>query len=329
MTRTPFRPFQRPRGILVTAAAVLTLAASPALPQDVAVPRPAPSSGGGAPAGGGTTGGSGGGGGSWGTPSAGDGGTVRGGGRNPRSGDGGGGSRTRSGGGDSGSAGATGTTPRRSPGVVAPGDGAYDSSDAAGRRPGNAAVYAVPRGSVPPPPPPPSANRPPGYWGGGYGGWGWGAWSPWWGYGALLPGFIYYDPFWWGAYGGYPYSGYPYSGYPYGGSPYGYGVGWGSGGGSGGAYDPGSWSASQGVPSPEDGDGALRLRMKPGDAEVFVDGQPVGRVEKFNSSWQKLKLPAGRHTLEIKKDGFETLRLEVIVQPGQTLDVGQDLRRNP
>jgi hypothetical protein len=323
-----FRSLRRPAGAVVAAAAGLALAGTPVLAQDVAVPRP--SGGGGATSsgsGGGSSAGGSGGGSTWSIPASSDGGQIRGGGRNPRSagggGDGGGG-RVRSGGSGGGdTSGSMGAVPRRSPRAGAPSgdDGTYGTGD--GRRPVAAPVYAVRRGSVPPPPTPPPSSRP-GYWGGGYGygGWGWGAWSPWWGYGALLPGFIYYDPFWWtGGYSGYGYGGV----YPYGGSPYGYGTGYNYGG----TYDPGSWTSSQSMPGPEDGDGSLRLRSKPGDAEVYVDGELKGRVEKFNSSWQKLKLPAGPHTIEIRKDGYETLRLQVIVQPGQTLDVGQDLRPTP
>lgn len=107
------------------------------------------------------------------------------------------------------------------------------------------------------------------------------------GYGAFGLGSFYYDPFWWG----YPYGGY---GYPY-----------------GGYYDRDE--LQDGVK------GGLKLKVSPEDAEVHVDGYYVGRVDEFNGVFQRLNLLAGPHRLEIRAPGYETLTVDVQVQPRETI----------
>jgi hypothetical protein len=118
---------------------------------------------------------------------------------------------------------------------------------------------------------------------GGY----YGSYYPW-GYGGLGFGGYYggfYDPWYWGGYPGY-YSGY-YSGY-YGGGGFGF-------------------------------DGALRLKVKPRDASVFVDGYFAGRVDDFDGVFQRLHIEPGPHRIEIRADGFEPLIFEVRIQPDRTI----------
>ncbi len=135
-----------------------------------------------------------------------------------------------------------------------------------------------------------------GFWGSGYG------------YGL---GFLYYDPFWYGGYapgyyGGYGYNGYGYGGYGYGG--YGYG---GSGGYSQSVLETGS----------------LRLKIKPRNAQVFVDGYFVGEVDSFDGVFQKLGIESGGHKIEIKADGYEPAQFDVLVAPGETVTYKGELKR--
>jgi hypothetical protein len=133
-------------------------------------------------------------------------------------------------------------------------------------------------------------------------------------------GYFYYDPFWWGYAGyGYPYGGY-YGGYygsgyygsgAYYGGSYGIGVGYGSGGGSGGGYY---------------GSGHLRLKVKPRDAEVYVDGYFMGLVDDYDGTFQKLQLDAGPHRVEVRKPGFTTLMVEVRVPVDETVTYRGELR---
>lgn len=145
---------------------------------------------------------------------------------------------------------------------------------------------AVPRGTVGPVYPP--------HWNHGHQGWYWNNyyWYPY-GFGAWGIGWYFYDP-WWGAPAPYYY-------------PYGYGYGYGYG--------------YQGVDV-----GAVRLKVTPRDAEVFVDGGYVGIVDEFDGTFQRLHLETGQHRIEVRKDGFEPLVFDVNVTIGHTLTLRGELQ---
>jgi hypothetical protein len=127
-----------------------------------------------------------------------------------------------------------------------------------------------------------------GYWGSGYG------------YGL---GYMY-DPFW---------SPFGYGGYGYGGGGYGYGDPYGGGGG----YYVGGSSGGYGRETRDTG--SLRLKIKPRDAQVYVDGYLVGDVDSFDGAFQKLGIESGGHRVELKADGFEPLQFEVLITAGETV----------
>ena len=120
----------------------------------------------------------------------------------------------------------------------------------------------------------------------------------------------YYDPYYSGFHLGYlayspwgwtpAFYGYPYG---YGGAPY-YG-------GAGYAF------------------GALKIKVKPRDAEVYVDGYFAGNVDDFDGVFQALKLETGGYKVEIRKPGFETLTFDVHVQPDRTITYRGDMRSIP
>jgi hypothetical protein len=57
--------------------------------------------------------------------------------------------------------------------------------------------------------------------------------------------------------------------------------------------------------------GRLRLELQPGVVpQIFVDGYYVGTLDDFNS---ELILETGAHQVELRADGYETLRLNVQV----------------
>jgi hypothetical protein len=132
------------------------------------------------------------------------------------------------------------------------------------------------------------APRPP--HGGGYYPWS----DPWWWNSYPYSfGFFAWDPFWYGA--SYP----AYGGYGYGS---GYESGYGYSGGSGyGLY------------------GGLKLKVKPRDAEVFVDGYFVGRVDDFDGLFQKLNLESGPHRIEIRAPGYTTISFDVRIEFDETV----------
>jgi hypothetical protein len=133
-----------------------------------------------------------------------------------------------------------------------------------------------------------------------YGGWGWGGWG-WGGY--------YYDPFW----GSYYYPGYYWPGY------YGfYGPGYSGYSGYSGSYGPGHGAGPTASYTPEER-GALRLKLKPREAEVYVDGAYAGIVDDFDGAFQKLHLPPGKHTIEVRPSQGDPVKFEVLIVRDQTV----------
>jgi hypothetical protein len=112
-----------------------------------------------------------------------------------------------------------------------------------------------------------------------------------WGYGLFGIGYFYYSPWSWGPYGAY--------GYP----PYGGAVG----------YDI----------------GRVRIKVKPRDAEVWVDGYYAGTVDDFDGMFQALRLDSGGYRIEIRKPGFETLTFDVRVQFDRTTTFRGEMRPIP
>jgi len=135
----------------------------------------------------------------------------------------------------------------------------------------------------------------------GFGGVGFGSY-----YGSFYDPYVFYDPFspWYRGYGNYGYGPYGYPSYGY--SGYGY---------------PSSYSAFA--------DGDLRLKVKPRDAQVFVDGYYVGIVDDFDGVFQRLHLPSGPHRIEVRAPGFETLTFDVQIRFDETTKFEGNLRRLP
>jgi len=127
-----------------------------------------------------------------------------------------------------------------------------------------------------------------------------------WGYAGLGFG-GYYSPWWYGY-----------------GDPYWYGSPWSP---SYYAFGGGPVAA---VPAPEPaGEGALRIRVKPREALVYVDGRYVGHVDDFDGLLQKLHLPAGAHHVEVREDGYSPLAFDVTIEADQTTTYRGALERLP
>jgi hypothetical protein len=142
----------------------------------------------------------------------------------------------------------------------------------------------------------------------------------------------------------YPYGYYPYGYYPYGywGAGYGYGLGYfydpfwapfgyvglggyGYGDPSGGGYYSGGGSGSYDR-EPRD-TGSLKLKIKPRQAQVYVDGYLVGDVDSFDGAFQKLAIESGNHKIELKADGYEPIQFDVLIPAGETVTYKGDLKR--
>jgi hypothetical protein len=72
--------------------------------------------------------------------------------------------------------------------------------------------------------------------------------------------------------------------------------------------------------------GSLRLKIKPREAQVFVDGYFVGTVDEFDGIFQRLGIESGGHRIELKADGYEPLQFEVLITPGETVTYKGDMK---
>jgi hypothetical protein len=143
-------------------------------------------------------------------------------------------------------------------------------------------------------------------------------------YGYYSPGFygstwgaygLWYNPAY-GAYG-YAYDPWLYDPYGYGPPMYGY-PGYGDGYGGGGGY--GGDSSSSSSSESEIGEtGSIRLRVKPSEADVYLDGTRIGKVDDFDGLTSHLTARAGRHQIELRADGYQPLTLTVEVEAHKTL----------
>jgi hypothetical protein len=122
-----------------------------------------------------------------------------------------------------------------------------------------------------------------------------------------------------------------YPGYGYGYNPWGYGYGYGYGysGYYGGYYDP--WYA--GYPTDpqttytSSDEGSLKLKIKPREAEVYVDGYFVGIVDDFDGIFQKLHIDSGAHRIVVRAPGYETLEFDVRITPEHTTTYSGELKK--
>ena len=107
-----------------------------------------------------------------------------------------------------------------------------------------------------------------------------GVWGPgWWG-----PSMYWGSPYWWGAWGPSPWGLWPYL------DPY---------------YMRTAAMAS------------VRVQVQPVTTEVFVDGYYAGVVDNFDGTFQRLRLDAGQHVLELFLPGHQPVRQDLLLAPGE------------
>ena len=71
--------------------------------------------------------------------------------------------------------------------------------------------------------------------------------------------------------------------------------------------------------------GELRLRVRPRNAEVYVDGFYAGVVDHFDGTFQSLKLEFGPHHIQVIAPGYEVLEFDVGPAPGGKITYEGDL----
>ncbi|HUL76605.1 MAG TPA: PEGA domain-containing protein, partial [Vicinamibacteria bacterium] len=76
--------------------------------------------------------------------------------------------------------------------------------------------------------------------------------------------------------------------------------------------------ASGGAPG-----GGVTLRVEPRDATVYVDGEYRGSARDLPS----LRLPAGRHRVELARPGFQPLEKDFEVEADRTIDLRLSMER--
>ena len=118
--------------------------------------------------------------------------------------------------------------------------------------------------------------------------------------------------------GGY-YGGYGYY------DPWGYG----SSGYYGGYYDPwyGGYPTYPQSSYTSSDEGSLKLKIKPRDGEVYVDGYFVGVVDDFDGIFQRLHIESGTHRIEVRAPGYEALSFEVRITPEHTTTYTGELKK--
>jgi hypothetical protein len=69
--------------------------------------------------------------------------------------------------------------------------------------------------------------------------------------------------------------------------------------------------------------GAVRLRVRPEDATVYVDGKYLGTARAL----QDFPLPPGHHRVELVRPGYQPLGTDFDVQAGQTTDIALSMEK--
>jgi hypothetical protein len=97
-------------------------------------------------------------------------------------------------------------------------------------------------------------------------------------------------------------------------------------------YDP--WYGAQWGPYPypypyrfANADSAVKLEVKPKEAEVYVDGYYAGIVDDFDGVFQRLRVPPGEHEIEIFLDGYRAVHQKVYLTPDNTFKITYTMER--
>jgi hypothetical protein len=77
----------------------------------------------------------------------------------------------------------------------------------------------------------------------------------------------------------------------------------------------------------DDGLARLFLNVQPGDAVVYLDDELLGTAEEVSGAGSGIPLPAGGHTLEVARPGFQTQGLDFEVDDGEGKSVEVDLEK--
>jgi hypothetical protein len=71
---------------------------------------------------------------------------------------------------------------------------------------------------------------------------------------------------------------------------------------------------------------AIRVRVKPVETAVYVNGYYAGIADDFDGVFQRLYVPAGNHDIELRLDGYEPFEQKIYIAPGDTLEITHLMR---
>jgi hypothetical protein len=80
-----------------------------------------------------------------------------------------------------------------------------------------------------------------------------------------------------------------------------------------------SYSYGSGYSSSYDRVGGLSFDIDPVDAAIYIDGNYVGTSEDFSSAQMPLTVMAGRHHIDLRADGFQTISFDITVVAKQVI----------
>ncbi len=76
--------------------------------------------------------------------------------------------------------------------------------------------------------------------------------------------------------------------------------------------------------------GGVRIEVSPkylrDEAQVFVNEAHVGDVDDFDGFLQRLSLTPGEYDIEIRLDGYQTLKQRIFVRRGSTYKIRESLK---
>ena len=70
---------------------------------------------------------------------------------------------------------------------------------------------------------------------------------------------------------------------------------------------------------------SVRLEVKPRETEVYVDGYYAGVVDSYDGFFQRLRLPAGEHEIELHLDGYESTQETLYLVAGETYKIRHEM----
>jgi hypothetical protein len=71
----------------------------------------------------------------------------------------------------------------------------------------------------------------------------------------------------------------------------------------------------------------LRLKVKPKDASVYIDGYFAGKVEDYDGAFERLHVEPGQHEIVVYLDGYRSLHQRLYLSPNSTRKIEGTLEK--